>query len=199
MKIYNVDRGGRPGTLAALIGVPALVAAAVVARYAGGVHWVLWPALTVPAVPYLLGVRALWASLHSWVEVTADGITWSTPAPNAKDNAAKTRDRSTRHLSPSGTIPADRIAAIAITPFTRSSAPAQDRTGAASFAVVVHLMDGGRVVLPVTSPPAPVSQAMDRLLQALAHLPGVPPIDISPLAGIPRARTFRSPRATADR
>jgi hypothetical protein len=187
MKIYDLEQGSRRAAVATLAGVP-LVYAALVALWivSGGKASFMIPIFfTLVAGPF--AIRLLWTGIRTWTEVTPDGITWSTPS------------QASARFSPSGSVPADRIAAISVTPYNGRSKPTHDTDGASTFAVVVHMLDRERVVLPVTCGHDKVSRPMSRLLDALAHLPDVPPVDISALAGLPHPREHGSKRNSLTR
>jgi hypothetical protein len=179
MKIYDLDPSGRRAAIATLVGIPFVYAALVTAWIATGDAMYL-PTSLIYLVLSPFVVRMLWIGLRTWTEVTAEGVTWSTPVGAAT------------HFSPSGSVPADRIAAIAITPYkpgTKARAEHRFRLEPrASFAIVLHLLDRERIVLPITCGQDKVSRPMLQFLDAAGQLPDVPLIDVSPLAGIPRPR-----------
>lgn len=184
MKIYDLDPSGRRAAIVSLIGIPAFYACLVAAWTFGHNPMflatnVIWLILS----PFL--VRMLWIGLHTWTEVTPEGVAWATP-----DGAAT-------HFSRSGSVPADRIAAIAITRYkrgTRHRSRWRLMEPNTSFTIVLHLLDRERVVLPITCSDDKVSRPMHQFLEAAQQLPDVPLIDISPLAGLPRPRERQAKR-----
>ena len=182
MKIYDLEQGSRRAATATLAGIPLFYAALVAlwVIHGGGAAFMLPIVFTLLASPF--AIRLLWTGLRTWTEVTPEGITWSTPK------------QASALFSPSGSVHADRIAALAVTPYNGRSKPTHDTGSASTFAMVVHLLDRERVVLPVTCGRDAVSRPMSRLLDALTQLPDVPPIDISALAGLPHAREHGAKR-----
>lgn len=179
MRVFNLERGGRPAAIATLFVMPVFCAGLVAWSIAGGEAGVfLLCDLSAVAVCAVVA-RVLWVGIRTWTEVTADGITWCTPGG------------ASAHFSPSGSVAASRIAAMAITPFARTSKTGRSLENGATFAVLVQLVDGSRVVLPVASDRNSMSRSMEELLDALTVLPDVVPIDIGPLAGLPRAGARR--------
>jgi hypothetical protein len=80
---------------------------------------------------------------------------------------------------------------VAITPFARTPKMRRGLEDWAKFAVVVQLVDGSKVVLPVASARNRVSRSMEKLVDALTSLPDAVPVDVSPLAGLPRVGARR--------
>ena len=178
MKIFNLERGGRAAAIATLCAIPVFCGGLVAWWVVGGEEslFLVYDLLAIAICAVV--ARVLWVGIRTWTEVTADGITWCTPGG------------ASAHFSPSGSVAASQIAAMAIAPFAGTS-KSKSKVGrslenGAKLAVLVQLVDGSRVVLPVASDRNSVSRSMEKLLDALAVLPGVVPIDAGPLAGLPR-------------
>lgn len=175
MKIYDLDRGSRTGALMALMAMPLVcVVPAALWIHTGGQSTYLVFAVFALVLGLFL-VRVLWIRVRTWVEVGPDGVTWSTPP------------RASAHYSPSGSVAAEQIAAIAVETFKRTPSTPKGFENAPKLAVVLHLADGGRAVLPVASGRTAATVSIVRLVAALDTLPGVPPIDVGPLAALARA------------
>ncbi len=179
MKIFNLERGGRPAAIATLFAMPVFCAGLVAWSIAGGRASVFLVCDLFAVAVCAVVARVLWVGIRTWTEVTADGITWRTP------------DGASAHFSPSGSVAASQIAAMAVTPFARTSKTRRSLENTPKFAVLVQLVDGSQVVLPVASGRDSISRSMEKLLDALTVLPDVTPIDVSPLAGLPRVGAKR--------
>jgi hypothetical protein len=159
--------------------MPVLCAAAV-AQWArsGGQSMYLVLALFGTVFCVLVG-RVIFVGVRTWVEVGAEGVTWRTPP------------RASAHFSPSGSLPASEIAAMAVAEFRHTPSTPRGIENAAKLAVSVQLAGGDRVVLPIASGREQVSPSLDRLVEALSGLPGVTPIDVGAIAALPRAGARR--------
>lgn len=180
MRIYNLDRGSRGGAIATLVGMPVLCAATVLQWARSGAQSTYLAFFAVfGAVFCVLVGRVIFVGVRTWVEVGAEGVTWRTPP------------RASAHFSPSGSVPASDIAAMEVAEFKKTPSTPRGVENAAKLAVAVRLADGERVVLPIASGREQVSPSLDRLVAALGELPGVTPIDVGPLAVLPRPGTRR--------
>ena len=174
MKIFNLERSGRPAAIATLFAMPVFCGGLLTWSIVGGEASVFLVYDLFAIAVCAIVARVLWVSIRTWTEVTADGITWRTP------------DGASAHFSPSGSVAVSQIAAMAIAPFATPSKMRRSLGNAPKFAVLVQLLDGSKVVLPVASDRNSVSRSMEKLLDALTALPDVMPIDVSPLTGLPR-------------
>lgn len=175
MKIYDLDRGSRTGAIVALVAMP-LVCVALAAlwiRNDGRDGYLVFAVFALVLCLFL--VRVLWIRVRTWVEVGPAGVTWSTPP------------RASAHYSPSGSVAAGQIAAVAVEAFKRTPLTPKGFENAPKLAVVLRLADGTRAVLPVASGRENATGSILRLVAALDMLPGVPPIDVGPLAALARA------------
>jgi hypothetical protein len=174
VKIYDLDQGSRIGALVALIAMPlmCIALAALWIRNGGQSSYLVLGVFALALCLFL--VRVLWIRVHTWVEVGPAVVTWSTPP------------RASVHYSPSGSVPAEQIAVIAVETFKRTPSTPKGSENYAKLAAVLHLADGSRVVLPVGSGRETATVSILRLVAALDTLPGVPPIDVGPLAALAR-------------
>jgi hypothetical protein len=111
---------------------------------------------------------------NSLMHVRIDGsaLAWST-APKAKPCFTR-----------AGVLDLADAAAITVVPLSVEVRIGLRKMNLSMFAVQVSLSDGRTVVLPITSIRARVTVSMQRLLSALATVPGIVPVDASVLDGI---------------
>lgn len=109
---------------------------------------------------------------RTWVQIDGTTVEWS-KSPEVLPA-----------YSPSGTLDLREATAITVVPSSFELKTGLKPMTVRLFAVEVTLADDRKVLLPVATPTRQVGVAMQRLLGALAAVPGIVPVDASALDGL---------------